>query len=375
LERKGMKLVPYAGSSAPSAFVPGAVLEPGDSVGAVWSFGDITVGGAGTVAYACGKEAVLFGHSIWGFYPGGQMSMGGAESPVIAVPPDPIWGSSKLATIGAPSGRVDQDRFSGMRMLVGDPPPLIPVETTVTATTNGRTLSAESVITDDDWVANVASWTLSSNIDATYDHSGQGTSRFDFTITGTRSSGEPFELSRSEMVSSEWDIAYETGNTFFRFPQRLARNRFEEIDLTGVTITASVGHDLHEAKVVKVLSAVGPRSRYAKNDQLFVEPGQNIRLNVVLEDLATGERSRVMLVVQAPLEPGTATLDVGGGLDLRGRIRSDSFDDLLSDLETMLHNYDVAAVMHGPAGDVTQTVHAMDLIVFGTRSIAVQVSG
>ena len=374
LERKGMRLVPYAGASTTSTFVPGVQFEPGDSVGAVWSYGDITVGGTGTVAYVCENQAVLFGHSIWGFYPGGQMSMGGGMSPVIGVPPDPIWGSSKLSIFESPSGRVDQDRYSGMRMRIGEQPPLIHVRSTTTATTTGRSRTAETFITSDDWVANVGSWTLSSNIDAAYDHRAQGTSSFEFTITGTRASGEPFELTRYDMMASEWDIAYETGEAFFRFPQRLARNRFEDVDLTGVTITSTVGHDLQEAKVVKVLSAVGPRSRFAENGELFVSPRESIRLKVVLSDLETEERSSVLLTIQAPAELGMTMLEVGGGRDLRGRIRSVSFDDLLSDLENWLHNNDVVAMMRDPSGEVTQTVQSVDLIVHGSRSIAVHVS-
>ena len=373
LRQRGMRLVPYAGSAASSTFLPNAPLHAGDSVGVAWSFGDLTIGATGTVAYVCGNQAVLFGHSIWGFYPGGQTSMGGAEAPVIGVLPDPVWGSPRVSIMGSPSGRVDQDRFSGLRMIMGEAPPSIPVRTTVTATTTGRVRSAAADVTQNSWVADVASWTLASNVDVAYDHRAQGSASLDFTITGTRASGEAFELTRSELVTSDWDIAQDVSMALFRFPHKLQRNRFEDIDFTGITVSASVGHDLHKARVVKVLSAVGAGSSFGNNLDLFVGPGQTIRLKVLLRDLQNGDVSTVGLRIAAPLEFGSAVLQVGGGGDLRRRVPNRSFDELLGNLQNLFRNNDVVALMGGsngaePVGDARRT---MDSVVTGSRAINV----
>lgn len=373
LTERGMRVVPYAGSSASPDFVTGSVLHPGDGVGVSWSYGDVTIGGTGTVAYVCEDKAVLFGHSIWGFYPGGQMALAGSEAPVVAVMADPIWGSSKISSLGPPIGRVDQDRFSGMRMLVGAPVRSIPVATTVTATTNGRTRDAATSITADSWVADIATWTLVANVDATYDHRSQGSASVIFTVSGTRESGQAFTVERSDMVSSNWDIAEEIGQTFFRVPQRLVKNRFEEIDITSVTASVTVGHDQHKTRVTKVLTQVD-ESGFSRETYLSVSPGQSIRMKVVLRDVETDERTVAFLRVRAPQEPGTGSLQVGGGKNLRVNTKSSTFEDLVQAIEDDYRANEIIAVTRGSRGRLAdETRRAMQTVIIGTRVIDLEV--
>lgn len=100
-------------------------LEPGASIAALASRGDMWVGGVGTVTYASDDEVLAFGHPAFYF---GATSLFMTNAWV-----DGVWPSSlepyKLARPGALRGTITQDRSSGIMGELDQ----FPLETTITA--------------------------------------------------------------------------------------------------------------------------------------------------------------------------------------------------------------------------------------------------
>jgi hypothetical protein len=85
--------------------------------------GDLSVAAVGTVTYADGNKILAFGHPLYNL---GPVDYAMSRANVLGVVPS-LESSFKLAEIGAPAGRITQDRSVGALGEVGGSPRLIPV--------------------------------------------------------------------------------------------------------------------------------------------------------------------------------------------------------------------------------------------------------
>lgn len=111
----GLNVVPLGGSLGTSRDGFTTDFEPGSSVAALATRGDLWVGGIGTVTYANGPSVLAFGHPVF---------WGGASSLYLSNAwIDGVWPSTyepyKMGRPGALRGTVTQDRSAGVLGQVG----------------------------------------------------------------------------------------------------------------------------------------------------------------------------------------------------------------------------------------------------------------
>jgi hypothetical protein len=118
-----------AGSSAQAAAVtpPETGLKPGDAIGVGLISGDMTVGATGTVTEVDGDRVYAFGHP---FYNLGPTAYPMTRAYVHALLPS-LASSMKISTTGEVIGTFRQDRSTAIAGILGEKPPLIPINITL----------------------------------------------------------------------------------------------------------------------------------------------------------------------------------------------------------------------------------------------------
>jgi hypothetical protein len=205
LEARGVRAVPFAGGSAElGQTADPSEIFPGSNFAAAISYGDLTFAGIGTTTFVCRGAAMAFGHP---FFFEGATSMGANAATALTIVDDPVFSPYKLATVGGQVGTLDQDRLAGVRANLGGTVTAIPVTSDMIALNTGRSRSGRTDVTTSEFAAFLAPFHVYLNVIATMDQFGEGSSEFEWTVTGTREDGSTWQLSRSNMASDNFDIA------------------------------------------------------------------------------------------------------------------------------------------------------------------------
>lgn len=127
----------YLGSSATaSADAPAPDLKPGGVVAAALAVGDITMAAGGTVSHVEGAHVLAFGHPLMTL---GATEVPMAEAEIVTILPSSL-NSIKVSNTGRVIGTFSQDRLSGIYGEVGRMPHLVPVEISLPARLNRKSL-------------------------------------------------------------------------------------------------------------------------------------------------------------------------------------------------------------------------------------------
>lgn len=314
VDRAGLSFVTHAGGAqaAPTATTTLARPTAGGNFVAALSYGDVTAAAVGTTTAVCDGVALAFGHP---FQLIGAAALGANDATALAIIRDATFGSVKFATVGAPFGTIDQDRLAGVRGDLGALPETIPVSTSVTAVDLDRTRTGGTRVTDDRFLPALTLFGLIGSIDSTFDEVGDGTATSEWTISGTRAGGVPFEVSRTNRWASLDDIAVEMSFDV-AFPlDQLLNNPIEEVHVDGVRFSSSVSTDVRQLRVVDAVVSVngGP---FTRPEALMVPPGATLRARVALQPFRSTETVTAELELTVP--QGTAgrfgSLQVVGGV-------------------------------------------------------------
>jgi hypothetical protein len=391
--REGLPLVPYAGSSVSADAVPApaeAAPEPGGNFAGAISYGDVTFAGVGTTTYVCEGKVLAFGHPFF-FLPQGKTSLGANAADAIAIVSDPTFGAYKLATVEGAYGTLDQDRFAGVRALLGPLPDSIPITSSVSA--DGAERDGETDVLDSDFVPFTAFIHLLSNIDFTRDAIGEGSSTLEWTVEGTRKSGDPWTLTRSNLFSSEFDIAYESIAELEQALYRIAFNEFEDVEFTSIDATTSVDESVKQYEITEVLVSKNG-GEFLDVRRVRVRPGATIGLRVALSPFDGGADRVIDLELMVPVETRRDQfIEIKGGSG-GGNFYYDeycfgpdggcggsssnieSFDDLLASLQDKAQNNELVAELRGGRGKVKASdLEVLDQVVSGFDSIFVRIKG
>ncbi|HEX2241230.1 MAG TPA: SpoIVB peptidase S55 domain-containing protein [Actinomycetota bacterium] len=394
LKREGHRVVTYAGSSA-AATTPGGTttrVVPGGNFAAAISYGDITFAGVGTTTYVCEDVALAFGHPFF-FLPTGATLVGANDADAIAIVDDPTFGPYKLASIAERVGTVDQDRFAGIRTLFGFVPPTIPTTSNVTALTTGRSRQGTTEIVTSEYVPFLAAAHVFSNIDFTFDEIGEGKSSLDWTIRGTREDGSTWELSRSNLYASDFDISIESVFELQIQLFTLFMNRFEEIEFSGLDVTASVDDEAQAYRITNVLTSKDGVD-YRDVRRVRSRPGKTVYLRVELTPLDESLEPRVvdLSLVIPETAKSDALIEITSGASsyeelfcfLNGSRCADeagnkieTFDQLIAYLESRPKNNELLARLRmGGRGRVKATDREMlDQVIRGRKRVFVSIIG
>lgn len=388
IEKENLPFLAHTGSSASlePEQAPGAPLEPGSSFAAVLSYGDITAAGVGTTTIVCGGKILAFGHP---FAFQGSTTLGANAADAIAIVDDPLFGPYKLATIEEGVGTVDQDRFAGIRSTIGGLPPTIPLGAAVTSLETGRSRSGETRAVISDVVPFLAFLNTLLNLDMTFDQIGEGSSGLSWTIRGTRSDGSSWELNRSNLFASEFDITLFSVIELEQHLFSLLHNDFEDIAFTSVDVTAAVDDEVRLYAISDVLVSTNGVD-YADVRRVRARPRQLIRLRVVLEPHDGSAERTVDLSVRVPRNPRPeGYIEISGAQQSfffeecffgescapPGGSKIESFDDLIATLESSPKNNELRARLRGLGkGVATSDSELLDQVVNGFEIIRVRVA-
>lgn len=379
-EREKLPFLPFTGGGSAGAAAPGTALTAGGNFAAALSYGDVTTAGIGTTTAVCGDEVLAFGHP---FNFEGRTSMGANNADAITIWDDRVFGPFKVANVTGTIGTVDQDRMAAIRATVGPTPPVIPITSTVTsvANNNSRQGRTEGLLTEA--IPFLTFIHMFQNIDVVFDEVGEGSSELTWTVKGTTESGQDWELNRSNMFVSDFDISFDSlweldGQMF-----ALLNNEFEEIKFSSVDVTATVHEEVRQYALSDVRVARNGGA-YKDSKRLRVRAGDTVNLQVILEPYDGTTDKIVDLAVKLPQKlAGTKTLQIRGGDLFGGGVfcyfssdcsdeygnKIEDFDGLIEALEGESKNNQVRALIFGRRNIVAHDEADTDLVVLGHKRV------
>lgn len=389
LTERDLPFLPYVGGSA-AAPEPGALAEeplgPGDSFAGVLSYGDITWAGIGTTTAVCGDRAVAFGHPFNWEGPLTDVGMNGADVLTVFSDPTGLGGGFKIANVAETHGTMDQDRLAGIRGVEGVLPPTVPVTSETLNLDLGRSMSGRTdVVRATGWWLPSITWVhLYSSIDATYDRLGSGSLMLDWTISGKRASGDPFELARENVYWAQWDTSWEGLDELDAGLNALALSgEMEGVTFTGVDAEAAATQEKRVAEIMGVRSSSLLQPALRERSRLKVRPGETIHLQVILQPAYDPAEQTVDLNVKIPRRARKS-----GSIGLRGGWTSTeeiwelawgaqegwySFDEILEILSGVENNNDLMVSMRVKRAGRRSAVFAQDDVVEGFASLRLRV--
>jgi hypothetical protein len=277
LARRHVAAITYSGAAVGATLSPGIdSLVPGGNFAAALSYGDVTFAGVGTTTYVCDGMALAFGHPLLFT---GKASLGAGGADAIAIVTDPTLSPFKLANVTAPLGKLDQDRLAGVRAVDGDLT-TIPVQTATSSLDTALARIGQTDVVLAREFPFLSFIHLVSNIDTVFDEIGPGSSSLSWTITGEHPDGTPWELHRTNMYASDFDLSIDSSTDVFSDLETLASNPFEKVKFTGVDATASVEDTVNRYELTDLL--VCRRGICQHDNTLFARRGQTIRLKAIL---------------------------------------------------------------------------------------------
>ncbi len=140
-EALGLTTIALGGNLGAAADVPSPdtlpELRPGGVVAAALAVGDITLSAGGTVSHVDGRRVLAFGHPLMSL---GATEVPMAEAEIVTILPSTL-NSIKVSNTGRVIGAFSQDRLSGIYGEIGRMPRLVPVEISLPARLNRRSLN------------------------------------------------------------------------------------------------------------------------------------------------------------------------------------------------------------------------------------------
>jgi SpoIVB peptidase S55 len=377
LNRAGMKVRPFAGASVARDLVADpSELQAGSNFAAALSYGDLTVAGVGTTTFVCEGFAVAFGHP---FDFAGETKVGANTATALTIWEDPVFSPFKLATISGSVGAVDQDRFAGIRADFGEPLTTIPI----TSRTFAEDLSRETVGRTDAATSEIAAFIAPEheylNIISAMDSAGAGSAETRWTVTGTRADGSTFSLSRSDMASSRYEIAFEAIYDTYEMIYELYFQDFEEIEFTSIDWEqVTVREEIRQYQIGRVLVSKDGDT-YTRRRSVTARPGSTLYLRVLLDPFQDDADSRkVDFTLRVPRNAHrSGEIQIfGGPLRRFGLARgAKSFDDLLDKMRDLpvQNSLNVNLRIGRKVRDDGSSI--LDQVVRGQKSIFVRVRG
>lgn len=381
-EREGLPIIPLTGTSVSSSEQSPTPPRPGGNFAGAASYGDITFAGVGTTSYVCEGRAVAFGHPF--LFPGGQTYLGANDARALTVVPDSAGTPYKLANITGAFGILDQDRFSGIRALLGPGPVTIPVSSTVVA--SGGQRDGVTEIIAEEAIPFLSFLHLLTNIDSTRDQISEGTSTMAWTLTGTTESGEPFSLTRDNRFAGSFDVAFDTLIELQAYLFLLLRNGFEEVSVSGLDADVSIEDTFARYTLGKV-EVSNDGVNFSEARRVRIGKGGTVHLKVELLSEEVGGGQTLEYAIEVPKNVRRRAQIEIGHQDPFGEslffcifepsacapslAQADSFQELLAELEGRPRNDDMVVLLRGTRKVRAEDIQRLDEVIHGFKRITV----
>jgi hypothetical protein len=311
-----------------------AKLNPGDSVGVLLAWGDVTVGATGTLTALDDEGNFLaFAHP---FLNRGDVSFPLTRSWVHEVIPS-IRSPFKLGSPLSIVGVVSQDRPQAIAGRVGSFPHGVEVSVKFTDESGKSTSKRFQVVNDPFLMNRILPGALLGLLDDLWGRVGEGTGYVSVKIEGK---GFTEGFSRKNVYFSDNDIIGQIVNQeIMRLVSSLSLNRFKEIEPMGIHVELQV---TRKPEIVYIEKLEIPNKDEAKK-------GQDLDVHVTLRNFR-GEPEVKKLKLKVP-EKATGLCEVvvrGGGIAepsqvslMSGWRAITSFDELLSEIKAEESNNQV----------------------------------
>jgi hypothetical protein len=372
--KKYRSTMKFMSASSSSASLVGTVddLVPGGNFAAALSYGDLTLAGVGTTTFVCDGQALAFGHPMLF---SGKTTLGAGSADAIAIVADPTLTPFKFANVTGPLGILDQDRLAGIRAVDGEPP-MIPI-TTVTSLDSDHLRGGETDVVFADAFPDLAFSHIFSNIDSVFDKIGEGSASYTWTIEGKREDGTPWELHKTNMYVSEFDLSFESAFEIYGELLEIANYPNENVEFTNLRATINLEETVHKYELLKVLWC--RHGSCEKVRSIRANPGRTLRFRAMLKpsDGSPNVNVNFHLTIPAGARHGAA-VSVGGGSGCNPFFGGcgptpGTFDKLLTSFEGQPNNVLVAQLLTGRRGlNVADEVDApKDQVITGSAQIPV----
>ncbi|MFI5429441.1 hypothetical protein [Aeromicrobium sp. UC242_57] len=257
-----------SGGSTQSRDIP---IVPGGNLAASDSYGSLGSYGVGTATAICGDQVLAFGHP-YSFAPSTKAIHGASA---VAVQAAGAF-SFKLANLGAPSGSLLKDGLDGILGKLG----AVPNYPKVTSTTNGR--QSISTVPNPDALSFTAAMQAYRDSTLVLDQDAGGTSVVTWKINYTRANNAQQSFSRTERYSSSDSIGTEITMGVAGDIETILGNQFEDVKITGVTISNAVSSKYQAYKIKSVDWRMGGKwvPKPKSGSKVKARAGRNILIRV-----------------------------------------------------------------------------------------------
>ena len=279
-------------------------LEAGSAVGASIMQGDLTLGALGTVTWVDDKGNVLaFGHP---FMQRGECNFFMNKVWVLGCIPN-LQSSYKVGNLGEVIGSFTQDRASGIGGKEGKAPNSIPVFVSVSDVARGENNSVRvNIIEDEKLVPAILDAAVYNTVTKTLDRNGGGTARLHFEISGRDKENKLITIDRENMYYASSGLAKVINFEMVEAANILSLNKFEAIDIYGITVNAELTDEVQVAEITKV-------STPKRN----VKPGDKVPFEVTMKPYRGKEFTKTAYFTVPKNHPGgKMPLSVRGGSSL-----------------------------------------------------------
>ncbi|MBR4958345.1 MAG: hypothetical protein IKY55_02875 [Phascolarctobacterium sp.] len=279
-------------------------LEAGSAVGASIMQGDLTLGALGTVTWVDDKGNVLaFGHP---FMQRGECNFFMNKVWVLGCIPN-LQSSYKVGNLGEVIGSFTQDRASGIGGKEGKAPNSIPVFVSVSDVARGENNAVRvNIIEDEKLVPAILDAAVYNTVTKTMDRNGGGTARLHFEISGRDKENKLITIDRENMYYASGGLAKVINYEMVEAANILSLNKFEAIDIYGITVNAELTDEVQVAEITKV-------STPKRN----VKPGDKVPFEVTLKPYRGKEFTKTAYFTVPKNHPGgKMPLSVRGGSSL-----------------------------------------------------------
>jgi len=304
LEYLKEKIAPFGLDALPagsSDMTSSKELEPGSAVGVSLMYGDLSLGALGTVTWVGDDGKVLaFGHP---FMSRGDSNFYMNNVWVLGCIPN-LQSSYKVGNLGAPVGKIIEDRASGISGEIGKAPKAIPLF--VSATDNGRGLSHSirtAIVEDDKLLTAMVDAATINTVSKALNRTGGGTANVRFTIVGKDADKNQLRIDRENMYYSTDNVLKTITQELTDATNTLMQNKFADVDVYAINVEAEVSEDVKVAEITAVK---------ALEDK--VKLGEKLPIRVTLKPYRGAEFTKIYeYEISKDQAVGKLNLNVRGG--------------------------------------------------------------
>jgi len=282
-------------------------IEPGGNLAASLSYGDITMGGVGTVTAVCNDKVVGFGHPMTFL---GQTTLTLHPADALFIQPESLGAPFKVANLGAPAGTISDDHLTGITGFLGATPATTDVTSTVAF--RDRERSGTTHVSVPQAMASSVFYESVGNHDRVVDGAIPGSELLAWTITGHDQDGTPFNLQVTDRYASDYDITYESAWDLADFVWSLSS--IPGVTIDDVTMDSQVSDDHSVWELSKLEQRVGGEwVKAGKGAPVIAKAGQALPMRAVLTSGSATRTVPVTVNVPANASGGEGRIEFTGG--------------------------------------------------------------